>query len=169
MHIENIEDIDKDILRLIKDDARLSYTDIAKKVGITRVAVKNRIKALEEKGVIEGYKTIINPIGNPEGIQFFMEIETTPESFQKVIGTLAMFKANRQIYAVSGECRIQVSGYASSAPALRSYSEQIYQKLEGVRRFALHQVLVTYKDVDRGVSYEPGNNVSEDKGDIKPV
>ena len=162
MHIDYIEDIDKGILRLIENNARLSYSDIAEKVGISRVSVKNRMKALEEKGVIEGYKTIINPTGNPEGIKFFMEIETTPEKFLDVIDTLALFKVNRQIYAVSGECRIQVTGYAKNAPTLKIYADQIYRKLEGVKKFSLHQVMVTYKDVDGGVEYVK-DRVIEDK------
>lgn len=167
MYIDHIEEIDKDILRLIENDARLSYSEIADKVGISRVSVKNRMKALEEKGVIEGYKTIINPTGNPEGIKFFMEIETTPEKFLDVIDTLALFKVNRQIYAVSGECRIQVSGYAKSAPALKSYAEQIYRKLVGVKKFSLHQVLVTYKDVDGGVEYVKDREIQQDEGIVQ--
>lgn len=167
MYIDYIEEIDKDILWLIENDARLSYSDIAEKVGISRVSVKNRIKALEEKGVIEGYKTIINPIGNPEGIKFFMEIETTPEKFLSVIDTLALFKVNRQIYSVSGECRIQVTGYANSASALKSYAEQIYRKLDGIKKFSLHQVLVTYKDVDGGVEYVKDREIQQDEGIVQ--
>ena len=161
MHIDYIEDIDKDILRLIENNARLSYSEIAEKVGISRVSVKNRMKALEEKGVIEGYKTIINPTGNPEGIKFFMEIETTPEKFLDVIDTLAFFKVNRQIYAVSGECRIQVTGYAKNAPTLKNYADQIYRKLDGVKRFSLLQVMVTYKDVDGGVEYVKDREIDD--------
>lgn len=55
--IEGIDEIDEKILSVIKDDARMSYSDIAEKVGVTRVSVKNRMNLLQEKGIIQGYKT----------------------------------------------------------------------------------------------------------------
>ena len=44
----------------IKDNARLSYSDIGAMVGLSRVAVKNRMDAMEKKGIIRGYQTVIN-------------------------------------------------------------------------------------------------------------
>ena len=153
MYIEGIEEIDKDILRLLEDNARLSYSEIAKKVGISRVSVKNRIKALEEKKVIEGYKTIINPTGDPNGVKFFVDIEADPEKFYEVIDKLALFKFNRQIYTVSGENRIHVVGFAPNNATYKNYVDQVYRKLKGVRRIICTQALVIHKDTDGGVEY----------------
>lgn len=153
MYIDGIEPIDKKILEIIEDDARASYSDIATKVGISRVAVKNRIKSLENKHIIEGYKTVINPEGNPNGIKFFIEIEAVPAKYHDVLKTLSEYKINRQIYTLSGECRIQVVGYASSYETLKSYAEQMYRKLDGIKKFSCHQVLVTHRDLDGGIEY----------------
>ena len=54
MNIQGIDDIDRTIIKLLVDDARLSYSEIGKKVGLSRVAVKNRIKAIEDEGIIKG-------------------------------------------------------------------------------------------------------------------
>jgi len=151
--IEGIDEIDEKILSVIKDDARMSYSDIAEKVGVTRVSVKNRMNLMQEKGIIQGYKTIINPTGDPNGIKFFMDIEAEPDLFYEVIDKLAMFKCNRQIYTASGESRIHVIGYAPNNATLRSYVDQMYRKLKGVRRIICHELLVTHKDVDGGVEY----------------
>ncbi len=151
--IDGIDEIDEKILSVIKDNARMSYSDIAEIVGVTRVSVKNRMKALQDKGIIHGYKTIINPTGDPEGIRFFMDIEAEPESFYDVIDKLALFKCNRQIFTASGESRIHVIGYAPNNATLRSYVDRIYRDLKGIRRIICHQALVTHKDVDGGVEY----------------
>lgn len=151
--IEGIDEIDEKILSVIKDDARMSYSDIAEKVGVTRVSIKNRMNLLQEKGIIQGYKTIINPTGDPNGIKFFMDIEAEPDLFYDVINILAMFKCNRQIYTASGESQIHVIGYAPNNATLRSYVDQMYRKLKGVRRIICHELLVTHKDVDGGVEY----------------
>lgn len=41
----------KDILRLLRDNGRMSFTDIGKELGISRVAVMKRVKKLEEEGI----------------------------------------------------------------------------------------------------------------------
>ena len=51
---------DKQILQLIKNNSRISYEQIGRQVGLTRNAVKNRIKNLEEKGIIVSYMMIVD-------------------------------------------------------------------------------------------------------------
>ena len=152
MYIEGIDEIDQSILEQLEKDARMSYSEIAEKIGgISRVSVKNRIKALEERGIIAGYRTIINPTGAPNGIKFFVDIEADPEHFLEVIDSLKMFKVNRQVYTISGESMIRVVGFAPNNATYSNYVEQVYTKLKGVRRVVCHQVLVTHKDIDGGV------------------
>lgn len=167
MYIEDIEEIDKQILKLLKRNARASYSDIAEEVGLSRVSVKNRITALEQKGVIEGYTAIINPVVATNGIKFFMDIETSPERFAETIDKLALFKANRQIYAVTGECKIMVTGYADTSEKLLAMTKQFYSNLKGIRKFTVQEVVVTYKDADGGVEYV--REVQQDKGDSEQL
>ena len=61
MYLNGLDELDQKIVQLLIKNARLSYSDIGKEVGISRVAVKARIQALEKKGVIEEYTTFINP------------------------------------------------------------------------------------------------------------
>ena len=46
MHIEGLDELDNKILETIKDNARLSYSEIGERVGVSRVCVKNRMAAL---------------------------------------------------------------------------------------------------------------------------
>ena len=61
MYLNGLDELDQKIVGLLIENARISYSDIGQKVGISRVAVKARIQALEQKGVIEEYTTVINP------------------------------------------------------------------------------------------------------------
>lgn len=56
-----MDSINKTILSLLQKDAKLSHTAIGRKVGISSPAVSERIKKLEDSGVIVGYKTFISP------------------------------------------------------------------------------------------------------------
>ena len=75
MYLDGLDGLDQKIVRLLIENARISYSDIGEKVGISRVAVKTRIQALEQRGIIEEYTTVINPqkisgaVSQPEGRQ----------------------------------------------------------------------------------------------------
>ncbi|MGH3504151.1 MAG: Lrp/AsnC family transcriptional regulator [Nocardioidaceae bacterium] len=49
------EDVDRLICRLLADDGRMSYTDLGKETGLSTSAVHQRVKRLEQRGVIRGY------------------------------------------------------------------------------------------------------------------
>ena len=153
MRIEGIDELDNKILEVIKDNARLTYKEIGEQVGISRVSVKSRMDALQEKGVIRGYRTVIDPTGVPEGILFFLDVECSPDQYEDTAEYLARNKMIRRIYSVSGECRIHAVGFANNARNLEYFSNAVYRSRLGVRRISCHTVLSTIMDIDRGVDY----------------
>ena len=56
-----LDGIDKQILNALMKDARMSLTAIGRDIGISSVAVNQRIKKLEQSGLIDGTKLVINP------------------------------------------------------------------------------------------------------------
>lgn len=56
-----IDGIDKEILRFLMDDARKPILEIARHIGISGAAIHQRLRKLENSGLIEGSKFIINP------------------------------------------------------------------------------------------------------------
>jgi len=168
MHIEGIDEMDNKILDLIKDNARLTYKEIGEKVGISRVSVKTRMDAMREKGIIRGFQTLIDPTKVPEGTMFFLDMECLPDSYEDTVEYLANSKMIRQIYGVSGECRIHAVGFAPNRRNLEYFANTIYRRQGGVRRMSFHSVLSTLMDVDGGVEYvryqEP-EHMEEGNGD----
>lgn len=55
-----MDEIDKNILLHLQNQARLSMTDLGKLVGLSQPAVTERVKRMEEKGIIEEYRTVIS-------------------------------------------------------------------------------------------------------------
>ena len=153
MHIEGIDETDNRILEIIKDNARLTYREIGEQAGISRVSVKARMDALQKKGIIRGYQTVIDPTKVPGGTKFFLDIECVPDSFEDIAGYLASSRMIRQIYCVSGECRIHAEGYAPNARNLEYFANTIYRQGHGIRRIGCHTVLSTLMDADGGVEY----------------
>lgn len=55
-----MEDIDRRIVDLLAKDGRMSYTDLGKATGLSTSAVHQRVRRLEERGVITGYTAVVN-------------------------------------------------------------------------------------------------------------
>ena len=114
MFLDGMDEVDQKIVQLLIKNARMSYSDIGQQVGISRVAVKSRIKALEEKGVIEEYTAIINPQKISGAVSCYFEIELSPEHFEAAVNILRENPIITQIYRVTGRCRLHVHAVASS-------------------------------------------------------
>ena len=61
MYLSGLDELDRKILDLLTQNARYSYSELGERLGVSRVAIKNRMDALEQRGVIEGYTVIVNP------------------------------------------------------------------------------------------------------------
>ncbi len=55
-----MEDIDAEIIRLLGADGRMSYTDLGKATGLSTSAVHQRVRRLEERGVLVGYAAVVD-------------------------------------------------------------------------------------------------------------
>ena len=101
MFLDALDQLDQQILSLLIKNARMSYSEIGQQVGLSRVAVKMRVQALENKGIIEEYTTIINPQKISGAISCYFEIETVPDQLMAVARILSDDPTITQIYRVT--------------------------------------------------------------------
>ena len=88
MFLDGLDDVDQKIVSLLIQNARMSYSEIGQQIGLSRVAVKMRVQALEQKGIIEEYTTVINPQKISGAVSCYFEIETKPDMLMEVAGIL---------------------------------------------------------------------------------
>lgn len=55
-----LDDINRDIVDLLQEDGRMSYRELGERVGLTAPAVTERVRKLEEQGVIRGYRAVVD-------------------------------------------------------------------------------------------------------------
>jgi len=80
-----IDEIDRKLLRELQQDARASYAELGRRVGLTTPAVIERIRKLEDAGIIIGYRAEIDPakIGLP--ITAFIRMSITGVDYSHII------------------------------------------------------------------------------------
>lgn len=147
MFLDGLDALDQKIIRLLIENARISYSDIGQNVGLSRVAVKARIQALEQRGIIEEYTTIINPQKISGAMSCYFEIETLPDTFDKVIKALEENQVITQIYRVTGKNKLHVHAVASSNEEMEHLIEQVIDPLPGVVSCDCNMILSRIKDI----------------------
>ena len=74
-----LDDVDRQILKLLQENARMSLKDIAAEVDMSPTAVGTRIDRMLEGNVLEGFTTRINPEAMGHYIKAFINLELSPE------------------------------------------------------------------------------------------
>lgn len=147
MYLNGLDGLDREIVRLLIENARISYSDIGEEIGISRVAVKARIQALEQKGIIEGYTTIINPQKISGAVSCYFEIEAAPDSLSRVTEILNAEDTVTQIYRVTGNDKLHVHAVAASAEEMETFLHTVIDTLPGVVSCSCNMILSRIKDI----------------------
>jgi Lrp/AsnC family leucine-responsive transcriptional regulator len=71
-----VEDTDREIVRLLSRDGRMSYTDLARATGLSTSAIHQRVRRLEQRGVITGYTATV--AADTVGLALTAFISVTP-------------------------------------------------------------------------------------------
>ena len=147
MYLDGLDEMDQKIIRLLIENARISYSNIGEETGISRVAVKARIQALEKRGVIEEYTTIINPQKISGAVSCYFEIETKPEYLAQVTDILYKNDTVSQIYRVTGRDRLHVHAVASSGDEMEYFLHNVIDTLPGIISCSCNMILSRIKDI----------------------
>jgi len=98
----SIDDVDKEILRMLQDNARTSFRKIAKKLNVSEATVFVRVKKLLKRGVIKGFTAIISPEMLGKNLTAFILINADPKKLQNVLEALSGIDDVYEVYDVTG-------------------------------------------------------------------
>ena len=139
-----LDDVDKKIIELLKTDSRQSYREIAKTLNISHVNVSNRIKQLEEAGVIRGYTVVLDP----DNLDYYpLCLRISAESgydLSKIGKEISQHDDINVVLRVSGECEILALAMCGN----RKNAIELLNKLnniEGISKAESHIVLDAVK------------------------
>lgn len=98
------DDIDREILRILQKDGSLPKAEIARQVGLTPTAVFERIRKLEERGVVCGYTIVVDPKAVGMRLLAFVFVsEIKPVKAGKTGQRLATLENVEEVHRVAGK------------------------------------------------------------------
>ncbi|WP_107040080.1 Lrp/AsnC family transcriptional regulator [Brumimicrobium mesophilum] len=82
--MNTIDDIDKNIITLLKENAKLSIKEVAHAIGMSKTPVYERIKKLEKSGIIEKYVAVINNKKLDNGMFVFCSVSLEVQKLKEI-------------------------------------------------------------------------------------
>ena len=147
-----MDDTNKDILKLLRDNGRMSFTEIGERLGLSRVAVKKRVAKLEDAGIIRGYKAVIYREGS---VKMFIEITTASEDYEELLEYLNKTGYVTELYIMDGVNRIHATAIAPDVSELKYLTKMVRKNFADViKSIETHAVKEVVKDAYGGVDYD---------------
>ena len=104
-----VDDLDRDIVRALATDGRMSFTDLGKLTGLSTSAVHHRVRRLEQRGVLAGYRAIVDATALGLPLTAFIELtpldQSAPDDIPERLRDLDEVEA---IHAVAGEANYMI-------------------------------------------------------------
>ena len=142
-----IDDIDRGILNIIQKDARISNADIARQVELAPSAVLERVRKLEERGVIRGYAADIDPKILDFGLTAIIAVRTS-ECGAGVGEQLAAVPEVQEVHEVAGDDCFYIKVRTRDTESLGGLLREKIKAIPNVLNTRTTVVLKTFKEAN---------------------
>ncbi|WP_024572833.1 chromate efflux transcriptional regulator ChrS [Bacillus subtilis] len=140
-----LDETDKQILTILHEEGRIYYTDLGKRVDLSRVAVQARINQLIEAGVIEKFTAVINPAKIGIHVSVFFNVEVEPQFLEEVALKLEEEPAVTSLYHMTGPSKLHMHGIFANDQEMEEFLTKRLYPLRGVVSVDCQMLIKRYK------------------------
>ena len=141
--------LEKDILNILTEDARIPAKKIAAMLSVDEEKVKNTVAALEKSGVLVKYTAIVNSEKAEDAlVEALIEVKVTPkkkEGFDGIAKQIASFPEVKAVYLMSGAYDLAVFVEDKTLQQVSRFVSERISTFDGVISTATHFILKKYK------------------------
>lgn len=136
-----IDSLNWDILHLLQENARTSFADIGRKVGLTSPAVAERIKKMEDLGVLEGYKAVVSYSKAGYQLRAIVTLKAFMGKLKPLLQKVPTFKEVINCYRITGDENIIMEVVLNDQLHLERFIDQLIQYGETRTNIILSDVI----------------------------
>lgn len=141
-----IDSMDIHILNILQSNGKITNAELARQIGMAPSGVLERVKKLEQKGIIQGYEVRLSPKALGISLSTFILIKTEDAVGSAEIGKqLAKIAAVQEVHWTAGEYNYLVKARVSSTDTLAQLMKK-FGEIPGVRDSRTTLVLDTIKE-----------------------
>lgn len=142
----NIDSLNWKILRCLQGNARLSNAEIGRRVGVSSPAVSERIKKMEDLGIIEGYKTIVSPFEIGYQLKAIITLRAFMGKLKPFLEKVKTYDEVMNCYRITGDENIVMEVVLKNQKHLESFIDQLIIYGESKTQIVLSDI-VKHKEV----------------------
>ncbi len=145
----SLSKMDRNILRELQKDGRLSFSELARRVGLSNSPCFERVKRLEREGVIRGYTTLLDPHYLAANLLVFVQIRLTRTSqdiFEKFKLAAIELEEVQECYLVSGNFDYLIKARVADMNEYRRFLGETLLTLPGVHESTSYVVMEEVKE-----------------------
>jgi Lrp/AsnC family leucine-responsive transcriptional regulator len=120
-----LDAVDLRILKSLTTDARVTMAELARQVGLSAPSVTERVRRLEEAGVIKGYAAIVEPAALGLPVSAWLRVRPVPGELARVAAILAALEAIVECDRITGEDCFLAKAHVESVAALEALIDRI--------------------------------------------
>lgn len=144
-----LDRLDKRILSELQRDGRISYVELADRIGLSSTPCMERVKRLEKEGYIEGYYARLNPQKLGYNMLVFVEISLSyqsPDAFQKFNQAVGLLPYILECHLVSGDADYLIKARINDMSEYRALLGDMLLTLPGVKNSKSYIVMEEVKE-----------------------
>lgn len=138
-----IDERDREILRILRSNGRITLTELGKRVGLSPASVKNRLEKLERLGAIKGYSAVVEPsvMGHLITALIFIRLKEVDAYSRALLRELASLNNVEFVYIKTGDHNVLLKGEFRDMDELREFLKSL-KKTFGVNALSIEANLV---------------------------
>jgi Lrp/AsnC family leucine-responsive transcriptional regulator len=140
-----LDDLDRRITELLRLNSRMSYTDISKEVGISRVGVQARVNALIENGTLERFTVIVNSEKIGLNVSAFFHVEVEPHRLSEVAQRLSDEPAVTALHHMTGPSKLHMHAVFANMPDMEAFLQERLYNMPGIVGVESQLLIKKYK------------------------
>ncbi|HDN62478.1 transcriptional regulator [Candidatus Bathyarchaeota archaeon] len=141
-----VDEVDLRILKMLQEDGRRPFTEIAENLGLSESAVRKRVQALQRKGVIKKFTVEVDPAKLGINTVAIVGVDVDPTKLLEVAQKLCEVKEVRSVATSTGDHMIMTEIWAKDGRELTRIISEKIGKFEGVKKICPAIILEKLKE-----------------------
>jgi DNA-binding Lrp family transcriptional regulator len=139
-----MDDIDRQLIALLRKDARLPIATLASKLGVSRGTVSNRLKKLEDNHTIVGYSLLLRPDAQPHCIRAWMGVRVDGNQTRAVVASMLGEPGVESLHDTNGRWDLLAELRAETMAELSQVLERV-RLTKGIAQTETNILLATFR------------------------
>jgi len=145
MQFKDLDEIDRQILKYLSENGRLSNAELGRLVNLTRATVRERINQLIDHGIIDRFTIVVNPLKAGKMLSMYFNINVEWAKIDSVAQKLLTFDEITNVYQMSGHPHLHVHALFDDQEHANCCIRKL-QSIDGITSVDSEFLITRYKE-----------------------